>query len=166
MAGSEKDPFSTGAGLGVLSEISAGDQEALIGRELDGYRITGFIAEGGMSRVYRASRIDGSFERDVAIKLSAVSGFSSAMRERFMQEQSVLAGLNHPHISQLYDARVTDEGWPYIVMELVDGSPISLYCGEQSLSMNDTIRLMIDVVDAVAFAHSNLVVHCTPTGQL
>lgn len=159
MAGSDKDPFSTGAGLGVLSELSAGDEQALIGRELDGYRITGFIAEGGMSRVYRASRIDGSFERDVAIKLSAISGFSPAMRERFMQEQSVLAGLNHPHISQLYDARVTDEGWPYIVMELVDGSPITRYCSEQAPSVADKVRLMIDVVDAVAFAHGNLVVH-------
>ena len=159
MAGSGKDPFSTGAGLGMLSGLSAGDEEALIGRELDGYRITGFIAEGGMSRVYRASRIDGSFERDVAIKLSPISGFSPAMRERFMQEQSVLAGLNHPHISQLYDARVTSEGWPYIVMELVDGSPITRYCREHARGVADKVRLMIDVVDAVAFAHGNLVVH-------
>jgi len=159
MRGSDGDPFSTGAGLGVLSELSGGDREALVGRELDGYRITAFIAEGGMSRVYRASRIDGSFERDVAIKLSAISGFSPAMRERFMQEQSVLAGLNHPHISQLYDARLTPEGWPYIVMELVDGSPITCYCQEQSLALGDRIRLLIDVVEAVAFAHANLVVH-------
>lgn len=159
MAGSDKDPFSTGAGLGVLSRLSADDQEALIGRELDGYRIEAFIAEGGMSRVYQASRIDGSFERDVAIKLSALSGLSAAMRERFMQEQSVLAGLNHPHIAQLYDARLTAEGWPYIVMELVDGGPISGFCQEQSLGVRDRIRLLVDVVDAVAFAHARLVVH-------
>lgn len=159
MRGSDEDPFSTGAGLGILSELSAGEQETLVDRELDGYRITDFIAEGGMSRVYRASRIDGSFERDVAIKLSTISGFSPAMRERFMQEQSVLAGLNHPHISQLYDARLTAEGWPYIVMELVEGSPITRYCDERSLKLADRIRLLIDVVDAVAFAHANLVVH-------
>ncbi len=159
MSSSDGDPFSTGAGLGILSELAASDDEALIGRELDGYRITSFIAEGGMSRVYRATRIDGSFERDVAIKLSAISGISSAMRERFMQEQSVLAGLNHPHISQLYDARLTAEGWPYIVMELVEGSPVTRYCAEQSLPLTDRIRLLIDVIDAVAFAHGNLVVH-------
>ena len=159
MRGSDDDPFSTGAGLDLFSELTAGDQAGLVGRELDGYRITGFIAEGGMSRVYRASRIDGSFERDVAIKLSAVSGFSPAMRERFMQEQSVLAGLNHPHISQLYDARLTAEGWPYIVMELVDGLPITGYCSERSLGLAERIRLLIDVIDAVAFAHGNLVVH-------
>ncbi|MEE4330702.1 MAG: serine/threonine-protein kinase, partial [Wenzhouxiangella sp.] len=159
MPGSDKDPFSTGAGLGVLSRLSADDREALIGRELDGYRVNAFIAEGGMSRVYRASRIDGSFERDVAIKLSALSGLSAAVRERFMQEQSVLAGLNHPNISQLYDARLTGEGWPYIVMELVDGESISSYCQQRSLSVRDRVRLLIDVVDAVAFAHANLVVH-------
>lgn len=158
MTGSD-DPFSTGAGLGALSELTTGDEQALIGRELDGYRISDFIAEGGMSRVYRASRIDGSFERDVAIKLSAVSGVSSAMRERFMQEQSVLASLNHPNISQLYDARLTAEGWPYIVMELVEGSPITAFCSEQSLKLSDRIRLLLNVVDAVAFAHANLVVH-------
>ena len=159
MRGSDGDPFSTGAGLGIFSELAGDDGEGLVGRELDGYRITAFIAEGGMSRVYRASRIDGSFERDVAIKLSTISGFSPAMRERFMQEQSVLAGLNHPHISQLYDARLTAEGWPYIVMELVDGSPITCYCREQSLALADRLRLLIDVVEAVAFAHANLVVH-------
>lgn len=159
MAGSGKDPFSTGAGLGVLAELSAGDEAALVGRELDGYRITEFLAEGGMSRVYRASRIDGSFERDVAIKLSASSGFSAAMRERFMQEQNVLAGLNHAHIAQLYDARLTAEGWPYIVMELVDGSPVTRYCDEQALNVRQRVGLLINVVDAVAFAHANLVVH-------
>jgi tetratricopeptide (TPR) repeat protein len=159
MSDSDGDPFSTGAGLGILSELSASDDEALLGRELDGYRITGFIAEGGMSRVYRATRVDGSFERDVAIKLSAISGINSTMRERFMQEQSVLAGLNHPHISQLYDARLTAEGWPYIVMELIEGSPITRFCTERKLALTDRVRLLIDVIDAVAFAHGNLVVH-------
>ncbi len=159
MSDSDGDPFSTGGGLGILSNLSGEDQEALVGRELDGYRITGFLAEGGMSRLYRATRVDGSFERDVAIKLSAISGISSSMRERFMQEQSVLAGLNHRHISQLYDARITDEGWPYIVMELIDGRPITDYCTEHDLSIDDRIRLLIDVIDAVAFAHGNLVVH-------
>ena len=159
MGDSSDNPFATGAGLGFFSELPAEDEKALLGRVLDGYRITGFIAEGGMSRVYRATRIDGSFDRDVAIKLSAVSGINTAMRERFMQEQSVLAGLNHPHISQLYDARLTEEGWPYIVMELVEGSPITQYCQERALDSRRRIGLLIDVIDAVAFAHGNLVVH-------
>ena len=84
MTGSDGDLFSTGAGLDALLNISTGDQDAFIGRELDGYQITEFIAEGGMSRVYRAARTDGSFERNVAIKLSPVSGFSPAMRERIV----------------------------------------------------------------------------------
>jgi len=159
MAGREDDPFPTGGGFEVLAGLSASEREGLIGRNLDGYRIGGLIAEGGMSTVYRAMRVDGSFERDVAIKVSPISGFSAAMRERFMREQGVLAGLNHPHISQLYDARLTEEGWPYIVMELIDGAPITEYCNAQSLSITERIRLLIDVIAAVSFAHANLVVH-------
>jgi len=159
MTGSKEDPFATGAGLGIFASLTDAGAESLIGRELDGYRITEFLAEGGMSRVYRAQRVDGRFERDVAIKLSTVSGFSPAMRDRFTQEQGVLAGLNHPHISQLYDARITDEGWPYIVMELVAGRPITEFCDDQSLDIDERLGLMIDVVDAVAYAHENLVVH-------
>jgi serine/threonine-protein kinase len=159
MTGSKEDPFATGAGLGIFASLTDAGAESLIGRELDGYRITEFLAEGGMSRVYRAQRVDGRFERDVAIKLSTVSGFSPAMRDRFTQEQGVLAGLNHPHISQLYDARITDEGWPYIVMELVAGRPITEFCDDQSLDIEERLGLMIDVVDAVAYAHENLVVH-------
>jgi len=159
MRDGDGDPFSTGAGLGILSDLSASHEEALVGRELDGYRIVSFIAEGGMSRLYRATRVDGSFDRDVAIKVSAISGISTAMRERFMQEQSVLAALNHPHISQLYDARLTKEGWPYIVMELVEGAPITRFCTDKALALADRIRLLVDVIDAVAFAHGNLVVH-------
>ena len=65
-----------------------------------------------MSRVYRAERTDGSFERAVAIKVSATGGFDEQARRHFALEQDVLAGLNHPNISQLYDAGLTEEGWP------------------------------------------------------
>ncbi len=100
------DPFSTGAALGVYSEISD-DADGLPGRQLGDYRIKERIARGGMSVVYRAERSDGSFERDVAIKISPVSALDPSLRERFLQEQAVLAGLNHPNISQLFYLVVT-----------------------------------------------------------
>ncbi len=154
---SDDDLLKTGGALGVFAEVTGGSDEQFVGRDLGDYRITGLIAEGGMSRVYRAERTDGSFEREVAIKVSPVSGFNDRMRERFVQEQGVLAGLNHPNISQLYDTQVTEEGWPYIVMELVDGGPIDEFCSKKSI--DNRVRLLIDVVDAVAFAHARLVVH-------
>ncbi len=143
----------------MLSDLQAGEQDPFIGRELDDYRIVSLIAEGGMGRVYRARRIDGSFERDVAIKISAVGGIDEQARSRFLQEQHVLAGLSHPNISQLFDARTTAEGWPCIVMELIDGLPVDRYCEQERLSVEERVRLLSDAVNAVAYAHARLIVH-------
>ena len=154
-----RDPFATGAGLSLYAAVAPHSDANFIGRSLGDYRITALIAEGGMSRVYRAERTDGSFEREVAIKISPVSGFSESMRERFLREQGVLAGLNHPNVSQLYDAHVTEEGWPYIVMELIDGQPIDEYCETRDIDVAGRVRKLIEVVDAVAYAHARLVVH-------
>ena len=153
-----EDRFKTGGGFEAQGEI-AESADKFVGRELGDYRIVGLIAEGGMGRVYRAERIDGSFEREVALKVSPAGGFDKKMRERFHLEQSFLAGLNHPNIAQLFDAQVTEEGWPYFVMELVDGGPIDEYCEDNSLDLNSRIRLFAEIVEAVALAHSRLVIH-------
>ncbi len=151
--------FRTGGGLDALTDIDRAKLDNLEGRVLGDYRVTGLIAEGGMGRVFRAERTDGSFEREVAIKVSAISNVSNKMHERFQLEQSLLAGLNHPNIAQLFDARVSEEGWPYFVMEYVDGGAIDKYCETGALSINERVRLLISIVDAVAYAHSRLVIH-------
>ncbi|NEZ03150.1 protein kinase [Wenzhouxiangella sp. XN201] len=151
--------FETGGGLRLFLEMAGSDGQALIDRTLGNYRITALIAEGGMSRVYRAERIDGSFSRDVAIKLSPASSMNPEYRERFLREQSVLASLNHPNIGQLYDAQVTEEGWPYIVMELIDGVPVDEWCQTNRASPKTIVRMMIGVVEALAYAHARLIVH-------
>ncbi len=155
------DDFRTGGGIDALSGLrNSGDNaDRLVGRELGDYRIVELIAEGGMGRVYLAKRRDGSFERQVALKVAPGSTLSTQLSERFRNEQGVLASLNHPNIAQLYDARVSEEGWPYFVMEYVDGGSITDYCSAHSLPVRDRIRLLIDVVDAVAFAHARLIVH-------
>lgn len=152
-------PLATGGGLDFLLRVADEVPDPRIGQVLGDYEITGLIAEGGMGRVYRARRSDGSFARDVAIKMSPVSGIDARARELFLQEQSVLAGLNHPHICQLYDAGLNEEGWPYIVMELIDGVPIARYCEANGLDLRDRVRLLIDAVDAVAYAHARMIVH-------
>ena len=156
---STNDPLSTGGAFDVLSELKTDEHDALVGSTLGAYEIIDRIAAGGMGRVYRARRADGSLDRDVAIKVSASSGLSEELRSRFAQEQNVLAGLNHPNICQLYDAQVSAEGWPYLVMEFIDGESIVEYCHNNSLSLRQRLRLLVDVVDAVAYAHAQLVVH-------
>lgn len=155
------DNFKTGGGIDALSNLRQAESNAdrLVGRELGDYRIVELIAEGGMGRVYLAERRDGSFERQVALKVAPGSSLSIQLGERFRTEQGVLASLNHPNIAQLYDARVSEEGWPYFVMEYVDGGSITQFCMAHSLSLRDRIGLLIEVVDAVAFAHARLIVH-------
>ena len=155
----DQPSFPTGGALDVFADLAREDNDPLLGRTLGDYEIIGLIATGGMGRVYRARRADGSFDREVAVEVSADSSLSDELRLRFAQEQNVLAGLNHPNICQLYDAQVTDEGWPYIVMELVDGDSIVDYCEKGALDARERMRLLVDVVDAVAYAHSQLVVH-------
>jgi serine/threonine-protein kinase len=151
--------LETGGGLDLLANISAMEDIDFLDKELGDYRITGLIGEGGMGRVYRARRIDGSFEREVAIKIAPVSGFDENMRRRFLREQRLLAELVHPHISRLYDAQVTEQQWPYIVMELVDGQPIDRHCEEAGLGLDDRVRLLVQVAEAVAYANARLIVH-------
>ena len=128
------------------------------GTELGAYRIVKEIGAGGMGRVYLGERADGLFARTVAIKLvSPVT--ATASLERMQREQQILAALNHPHIARLYDAGVTGQGVPYLVMEHVDGEPIDRYCQRLGLGTKERLRLLIDVCAAVEAAHQRLVVH-------
>ena len=154
-----EDALRTGAGLDLFSAISENQQDPLPGRRLGDYRVLELIAEGGMSRVYRGERADGSFERQVAVKIAAAAGLDSQYRQRFLLEQHLLATLNHPNIAQLYDVGLTEEGWPYIVMELVDGSPMDEYVQSTSAGVAEIVRLLIQVADALVFAHNRLIVH-------
>jgi len=154
-----ESPFRTGGGMDAFREIGREQPDGLLGRVLGDYRITGLIAEGGMGRVYHAERIDGIFERKVAIKLSPAGGLSTDLKERFLSEQSILAGLSHPNISQLYDAGVTDDGLPYFVMDYVEGLPIDEYCDANELNIQGRLALVLDVARAVQFAHRNLIIH-------
>ena len=157
-----KDPveeqLKTGQALNVLAQVQP-ETGRLVGRVLGDYRLTALVARGGMSEVYRAERVDGTFEREVAIKISADAGLSDELRSRFVAEQAMLANLNHPNISQLFDAQVTSEGWPYIVMELIDGQSIDEYCRAENLTPREIAQLFVPVAQALAYAHGRLLVH-------
>ncbi len=134
-------------------------QDCLLGQRIGPYRIEGELAKGGMGAVYAAVRDDGEFDQRVAIKLIRQGLHSRALLRRFHQERQLLASLDHPNIAKLLDGGATEDGRPYIVMELIEGIPIDQYCDEHQLSIRHRIEIFRQACSAVQYAHQNLVVH-------
>jgi non-specific serine/threonine protein kinase/serine/threonine-protein kinase len=129
------------------------------GRTVGQFRLLERIGEGGTGVVYRAERVDGAFTQRVAVKLIDAPLRSPDALRRFRAERQILATLNHPNIVTLVDAGVTADGQAYLVMELVDGVPITAYCAEHRLPLTDRLLLFRDVCGAVQDAHQHGVVH-------
>ncbi|MBV8892326.1 MAG: protein kinase [Acidobacteria bacterium] len=129
------------------------------GRHLGSYTLIREIGRGGMGSVYLAERSDGTFQKRVAIKVVQPGRAGAEFISRFRQEREILASLDHPNIAGLLDAGETEEGLPYLVMELVEGQPIQQWCDARKLNISERIRLMRTVCDAVRHAHQHLVVH-------
>ena len=128
------------------------------GRRLGPYLLVAEIGRGGMGVVYEARRDDDEFDRRVAIKmLPAWSG--SHLASRFHLERRVLAGLDHPGIARLLDSGVTSDGTPYFVMDYVDGRAIDAWALEHRPNLTGRVVLIEKVLDALGYAHQNLVVH-------
>ncbi len=121
------------------------------------YRIRGVLGEGGMGVVYLAERAD--LDTLAAVKVLRDAWLSPSRRERFAAEQRTLAQLNHPSIARLYDAGTLAGGTPWIVMEYVDGVPITQHCRERASPLEERLRLFREVCEAVQHAHLHLVVH-------
>jgi serine/threonine protein kinase len=145
---------------GDLGVATAGLASAsLVGRAVGPYVVDAQIGQGGMGAVWRAHRADGRFEGKVAIKFVHAHFVGGVGEQRFRVEGELLARLDHPKIARLLDAGVLEGTQPYLVLEYVEGDPIDAYCEQQSLSLEDRIKLFRDVLAAVAHAHSHLVVH-------
>ena len=129
------------------------------GDEVGPYVLARELGSGGMGTVWLAERSDGTLKRPVALKLPHLGVRDRSFLERFDRERDILAGLTHPNIARLYDAGVTSEGQPYLALEYVDGAPITESCNRRGLGLRARIRLFIQVLDAVHYAHRNLVVH-------
>ncbi len=130
-----------------------------IGRRIGPYLIENELGEGGMGTVFQAVRADDEYQKRVAIKL-VKGGFASAFAiARFKAERQILASLEHPNISRLLDGGRTEEGYPYLVMEFVDGVPIDEYCDAHRLTISQRLQLFRSVCGAVQFAHQNLIIH-------
>ena len=152
----EAGPFLSG---GARIDLDAHDEAAAAGRRVGPYRLQGVIGEGGMGTVYRAVRDDDAFQKTVALKLVRAGGASVFVERRFRQERQILARLQHPHIATILDGGTTGEGQPYLVMEYVEGRPITVYCDEQGLGTRKRLEMFTTVCAAAHYAHQNLVVH-------
>jgi eukaryotic-like serine/threonine-protein kinase len=130
-----------------------------IGRRVGAYQILEQIGAGGMGEVYRAFRADDQYRQEVALKLIRAGQDSVSVISRFRNERQILASLEHPNIARLLDGGTTQEGLPYLVMELIDGKPIGNYCDENKLSVPDRLKLFLQVCTAVQHAHQRLVIH-------
>ncbi len=128
-------------------------------RRLGPYRLERKLAEGGMGTVYLASRGDREYRRRVAVKLVRRDLASPELLRRFRNERQILAALEHPSIARLYDGGTTEDGRPYLVMEYVDGLPVTEYCNRRRLTVSERLELFLKVCDAVRYAHRNFLVH-------
>src|ERR1700690_1559250 len=131
----------------------------LSGQVLGNYALAETIGHGGMGTVWLAKRMDGRFEREVAVKLLNLALIGKSGEERFKREGAILARLTHPHIAELIDAGVSPTGQPYLALEYIDGEQIDRYCDRHSLDGKARIRLFLDVLGAVGHGHRNLIVH-------
>jgi serine/threonine protein kinase len=152
-----EDPILDFPARGDASEDRQASAGLAPGTRVGAYSVIELIGRGGMGEVYRAERVDGQFEQQVAIKLMRAE--MGERTRRFHAERRILARLEHPNIARLHDGGVSEDGRPYMVMELIIGHPITAWCREHRTTLQQRIRLFAEVCSAVAYAHRNLVVH-------
>ncbi len=130
----------------------------MIGRVVSHYRIIERLGEGGMGVVYAAE--DTHLGRRVAVKfLSAQTTDTRHFKARFLREARSASALSHPHIAMIYDYGETEEGFPFIVMELVRGRPLSEVLDEGDLTLARAVEIIADVAAALGEAHALSIVH-------
>lgn len=140
-----------------LSVADAGT-ELPAGAVLGVYVIRRVLGEGGMGRVYLAEQTR-PVRRDVALKLIREQVASPLARAYFDVERQALAQMQHPAIAQVFDAGTTEQGHPYLAMEVVEGRPITQFCREEKLTRDERLALFTRVCNGVQHAHQKGVIH-------
>jgi eukaryotic-like serine/threonine-protein kinase len=137
---------------------------SLVGKTIGKYKIVEHLGRGGMAEVYKGYQE--ALDRHVAIKLmhSFLAEDQDFLR-RFQREARAMAALNHPNIVSVYDFDVQNETY-YIVMEYVSGGTLkdrleALALKGERLSLATTVQIVLEIADALAYAHSRSMVHRT-----
>ncbi|KFL37617.1 serine/threonine-protein kinase [Arenimonas donghaensis] len=161
MGGIEDDDLAPTEGLPTRAgpgEPPAAGAALAPGARLGRYRIDGVLGRGGMGEVYRASQLE-PVRRTVAIKLLHARRLDARHLAYFEVERQLLAQMKHPAIAQVYDAGATPEGFPFFVMEFIEGRPLTSFCEEHGLSLRERLALFIRVCEGVQHAHQKGVIH-------
>jgi len=149
-------PATEHAARMAADEVAA---EGLIGQRIGAFRLLRTLGRGGMAAVFLGERVGVDFEQQVAIKLLRRGLYSELEQRLFQRERQVLATLDHPNIAHLIDGGVTDAGIPYLVMEHVDGVPITQYADDRAMDVRARLGLFLAVCRTVEAAHRSLIVH-------
>src|SRR5215469_3450085 len=159
----ENDSVDTG----TLHLLVASDLKGLadtssareIGVRVGPYRLVRELDGGGMGIVYLAVRSDDQYFQIVAIKMVRKGMESPALLQRFRAERQILATLTHPNIGAILDGGETEDGRPYIVMEYVEGQPITQASESRGLVIRQRVELFRSLCSAIHYAHQKLIIH-------
>jgi serine/threonine protein kinase len=158
LAAEEAKDFLSYSPVSAFSELEP-DEKSWIGLKIGAYQIIRELGRGGMGTVFLAERADGEYQKQVAIKIvNRVVNTKWGLRH-FKAERQILASLEHPNIASLLDGGTTEDGYPYLVMEYIQGLPIDSYCQTRHLTIKEKLELFIKVCNAVQYAHQNHIVH-------
>jgi serine/threonine protein kinase len=131
----------------------------LLGTQVGVYTLKKVIGEGGMGIVFLAQRHDDLIQQQVAIKFFSPSIMQVVGGNLAQNQAQILAQLNHPNITYVYDAGITEAGLHYVVMEYVEGVPIDQYCIDNQLNFIERIQLFLTVCDAISKTHLINIAH-------
>lgn len=158
LAHDDADMTGISRAVGELARDSAAPRDRS-GEQIDRYRLVSRIRYGGMAEVYRAERDDGQFDHEVALKVIRSDRVRPELNELFFAERALMARLNHPNITQIFDGGTTSQGEAYFVMELLDGTPLPAAIGQHGIGSSETFRHLSDLCAALNHVHSRLIVH-------
>jgi serine/threonine protein kinase/tetratricopeptide (TPR) repeat protein len=151
-------PDSSSPSAAPATSVEA--EDPMVGRQLGAYRLVRRVGQGGMATVYLAARADDEYRKQVAIKVVVHPGLGGhKLLNRFRNERQTLASLDHPNIVKLLDGGSTPEGFPFLVMDYVEGCPIDDYCDRHNLRVDERLQVFSKVCEAVQYAHQKGVVH-------
>jgi serine/threonine protein kinase/tetratricopeptide (TPR) repeat protein len=159
LAADDGDHDTIGTVIASAVRSTVANEDRFVGERFGPYRVERLIGRGGMGAVYLGRREDGAFAQDVAIKTIIAGLASPSTLARFRREREILARLNHQSIARLFDGGEGPHGVPFVVMELVEGVPITQYVGDCRAGLRRRLELFRELCDAVEFVHGHLVVH-------
>jgi formylglycine-generating enzyme required for sulfatase activity len=133
--------------------------EPAIGERIGPFVVVALLGEGGMGRVLLGRRDGVEFEQHVAIKVLRGVLAIPELRRRFEAERRILARLEHPGVARLIDGGTTERGVPWLAMQYVAGEPLDVFCDRTRATVRARVSLLREICEAVAHAHSRLLVH-------